>query len=219
MIILVAVLSTTLLLFTTASHADTPCDFKGVSVGDKMSPAQIMSALGVTNYKLNPKLPSFEENLPNIQKYGVLAAGEIRDWNIGPYCDDRLCTIPWGVSVGNSDNIPVSVYVAFHSGQITEIDVSFGQIYWDEILPLLDKKYGRNWKVERDPYMVLTDLETKRSSVVERITLNHKSGGVNTKTRDTCQIWATNYDVIFYHHDPLGQFHSVFVIKLVSKNF
>jgi len=218
-IILVAVLSTTLLLFTTASHADTPCDFKGVSVGDKMSPAQIMSALGVTNYKLNPKLPSFEENLPNIQKYGVLAAGEIRDWNIGPYCDDRLCTIPWGVSVGNSGDIPVSVYVAFHSGQITEIDVSFGQIYWDEILPLLDKKYGRNWKVERDPYMVLTDLETKQSSVVERTTLNHKSGGVNRKTRDTCQIWATNYDVIFYHHDPLGQFHSVFVIKLVSKNF
>jgi hypothetical protein len=217
--VLLAALNTTLLLFTAASNAATPCDFKGVSVGDKISPQQIMTAYGVAKYKMNPKLPSFEENLPNIQKYGVFAAGEIRDWNIGPYCDDRLCTIPWGVSVGNSDHIPVSVHVGFHSGQITEIDVSFGSLSWDEVLPLLDKKYGRNWKVERDPSMVLTDLETKQHLVVERITLNHRSGGVNTKTRDTCQIWATNYDVVFYHHDPLGQFHSVFVIKLVSKNF
>ena len=214
----IAALNTTLLLFTAASRADTPCDFKGVSVGDKMSAQQLMTAYGVAKYKMNPKLPSFEESLPDIQKYGVLAAGEIRDWNVGPYCDDKLCTIPWGVSIGNSD-MPVSVYVGFRSEQITEIDVSFSQIYWDEILRLLDKKYGRNWKVERDADVVLTDLETKKRLVAERITLNHRSGGVNAKTRDTCQIWATNYDVIFYHHDALGPFHSQFVIKLVSKNF
>lgn len=216
--ILLAVLNTTLLLFTTASHADTPCDFKGVSVGDKMSPAQIMSALGVTKYKMNPKRPSFEEMLPNIKKYGLVAAGEIEDWNIGPQCDDSSCRVPWGVTVGNSD-IPVSVFVGFRRRQIIEIDVSFAETYWDEILLLLDWKYGRHWEAERDPYMVITDLETKKNLVVERITLRHKRGGANTKTHDTCQIWATNYDVIFYHHDALGPFHSQFAIKLVSKNF
>jgi hypothetical protein len=32
------------LLFASPSHAETPCDFKGISVGDKMTPAEIMTA-------------------------------------------------------------------------------------------------------------------------------------------------------------------------------
>ena len=42
------------LLFASPLLAETPCDFKGISVGSKMSPAQLMSALGVTKYKTNP---------------------------------------------------------------------------------------------------------------------------------------------------------------------
>ena len=75
-----------------------------------------MSAYGVTKYKLNPKLPSFEEQLPNIRKYGISAAAEIRDWDISPHCDETCCKIPWGVSVGNT-NTPVSVFVAFREGK------------------------------------------------------------------------------------------------------
>ena len=41
--------------------ADAPCDFKGVSVGSKMSPAEIMSALGVAQYKMNPARWSFDK--------------------------------------------------------------------------------------------------------------------------------------------------------------
>ena len=43
------------LLFANPVLAETPCDFKGVSVGNKMSPAQIMSALGVTSRSFRQK--------------------------------------------------------------------------------------------------------------------------------------------------------------------
>ena len=33
--------------FASSSRAETPCDFKGISVGDKMAPAEIMAVLGV----------------------------------------------------------------------------------------------------------------------------------------------------------------------------
>ena len=38
------------LLFVCPALAETPCDFKGISVGSRMSPAEIMSALGVSQY-------------------------------------------------------------------------------------------------------------------------------------------------------------------------
>jgi hypothetical protein len=42
------------LFFATPLLAETPCDFKGVSVGSSMSPVEIMSALGVSQYETNP---------------------------------------------------------------------------------------------------------------------------------------------------------------------
>jgi hypothetical protein len=86
-------------------------------------------------------------------------------------------------------------------------------------VPILEKKYGPDWEVERDPNMVITDYETKKDTTLERITLTHKKGGKNPKTHDSCQIWAKNIDIVFQHHDAYGPFHSVFVIKLVSTNF
>ena len=173
--------------FTNTSHAETPCDFKGISVGDKTTSAEIMAALGVTKYKMNPKFPSWEESQPVIEKYGLAGSSELAEWDIGPYCDDASCRIPYGVNVGNN-NTPVNVFVSLSQSQITEIDVSFNAIYWDEILPILDKKYGHYWKVEHDPNVVITDIETKKSTMLERITLTHKRGGKNPKTHDTRQI-------------------------------
>lgn len=204
--------------FASFCYAETPCDFKGISVGDKMTATEIMAVLGVAKYKMNPKFPSWEERQPIVKKYGLSASAELAEWDIGPYCDETSCRIPYGVGVGN-DNTPVNVFISFRQGQVTEIDVSFGETYWEEILPILDKKYGPNWTVEHDPNMLITDLETKKYTKLERITLTSKKGGKNQKTHDRCQIWATNLDVVFQHHDPSGPFHSVFVIKLVSKNF
>jgi hypothetical protein len=66
-------------LFISPSLAETPCDFKNISVGNRMSPAEIMSALGVSRYKTNPPRP-FDMGLVN--KYGLMAAADIEEWNI-----------------------------------------------------------------------------------------------------------------------------------------
>ena len=127
------------LLFASPLLAETPCDFKGISVGSKMSPAQLMSALGVTKYKTNP--PPHSPSLALTEKYGFIAAGEIEDWEIGPYCSTTMCTVPSGVAVGNNDNIPVKVDISFHEHLITKIVISFSEIYWDEKLTIFDQKY------------------------------------------------------------------------------
>src|SRR5262249_35579707 len=140
--------------------AETPCDFKGISVGNKMSPAELMSALGVTQYKTNPTRPSLDQGKALIEKYGLIAAAEIEDWQIGPYCDNKICRVPYGIAVGNNNSIPVKADISFHEGLITEIVVSFGESFWDEMLPIFNQKYGANWTIERND-MPITNYETK----------------------------------------------------------
>jgi hypothetical protein len=199
--------------FTSPLLAETPCDFKGISVGNKMSPAELMSALGVIQYKTNP---GNKGSVALIEKYGLLPAGEIEDWKIGPYCTDEICRVPYGVTVGN--NIPVTVDVSFNQGRIIEIVVSFGEMYWGEMLPIFDEKYGADWTIERD-VMPIINYETKERRTVQRTILEHITKGTNLTTKDHCKIWATNFDIVFEHHDPLGPYHSQIVIQLISKNF
>jgi hypothetical protein len=204
-----------ILFFATPLLAETPCDFKGVSVGSRMSPAEIMSALGVSQYKTNPDQSG---DWALAQKYGMMAAGEIADWNIGPFCNDSKCNVPYGISVGLADSISVWVIVSFHDGQIIEIVVKFAYEAWDEVMPIIDQKYGDNWKVERGMTGV-TNLEDKKTLIVPLIHKEHITNGINPSTKDRCKIWATNIDMVFEHHDAFGPYHSEFVIHLISKNF
>jgi hypothetical protein len=206
------------LLFTSPLLAETPCDLKGISVGSKMSPAELMSALGVAQYKTNPARRSFNQVKALAEKYGLIAATEIEDWEIGPYCDNKICRVPYGVAVGNNNSIPVKVDVSFHEGLITEIVVSFSETYWDEMLPIFDQKYGADWTIERND-MPITNYETKEARRVQTIFLQHVSKGTNLSTKDHCQISAINFDMVFEHHDAFGPYHSNIVIKLISKNF
>jgi hypothetical protein len=203
------------LLLTSPALAETPCDFKGVSVGSRMSPAEIMSGLGVSQYKTDPSQPS---DMALVQKCGLIAAADINEWNIGPFCDERHCVVPYGVRVGNANGIPVKAIVSFHAGQIIEIVVQFGETFWEEVMPIIDQKYGGNWKVEHED-MAVMNYENKKSQMVQRTYIEHITNGTNPSTKDRCKIWATNYDVVFEHHDAFGPYHSEIVIQLISKNF
>jgi hypothetical protein len=120
------------LCFAGAVRADPPCDFKGIAVGDKMTPTKIMAALGVEKYKTNPQKPSFEATMELGKRYSMMIASEMEDWDIGPYCDDTSCEIPYGVVVGNS--IPVWVAITFDVNHIIGgIDVMFSTLNWNDI--------------------------------------------------------------------------------------
>jgi hypothetical protein len=141
------------LLFASPLLAETACDFKGISIGNKMSQAQIMSALGVTHYKTNPA--PRPQSLALTEKYEFMAAGEIEDSEIGPYCSTTMCTVPFGVVVETSHSNPVRVDISFDKGLITKVIVSFSETYWDEMLSIFDQKYGANWTTARSDMPIM----------------------------------------------------------------
>ena len=197
--------------------AEVPCDFKGISVGDKLAPAQIMAKLGVSKFKYIPHRLSSDSEAELIAKYGWTGAAEIQDWYIGPYCDSNTCKVP-GVNVGI--NIDSSIFVLFDRAtrQVQAVDVAVNSSNWDDLVSILKNKYGPAWRVDESD-MEIANLQTKRRTSVHRYEMTHTIGGVNKKTGDRCELSAINYDIIFEHGDPLGLYHSVFEIKLVSKNF
>jgi hypothetical protein len=209
-----------------AANAAAPCDFKGLSVGDKATPREIMKHLGIDKFKSGPDKETqaehdaaFDALMKRADIVGSSNATEERDLKRGPYCDSDYCQIPYGVSVGNSSNpIGVGVFVGFDkSGMVEEIDVSYDWLNWDEVLELLNNKYGDNWRVENDP-MPITNFETKKTVTVTRTTLTHRTLGQNAKTGDKCSLTASSHDIIFEHSLP-PMYKSYFAIKLISKNF
>ena len=209
-----------LLAFSTATFAEPSCDFKGVSVGDKMTTEEVMRAFGITSFKNNPDIRSRDDQTL-IDKFDIVAAAEIRDWNIGPYCrNDNIgtsCRIPFGVSIGNN-NTPVSVFIGFSDDKVSSIGVAFNQNNWDDVKDMVNLKFGRNYKLERIPISIY-DLPTKKFTSVVGENITYIEGGFNRKTNDRCRLLAQEFDLIYTHHDPLGPYHSILDIQLISKNF
>lgn len=200
-----------------AAHAATPCDFKGLSVGDTATPQEIMKHFGIANYVTKQPDDTYDEE--RARKVGSGNAVEESDWKRGPACDETSCGIPHGVSVGDEpDLIPVAVSVFFDStSRITAIDVSYDFSQWDEVLVLLNTKYGDNWDKEETPFRVI-NFDTKESQPAVASLLRHRNVGTNPNTSDTCSITAQSMDSVFQHTTPPA-YRSILEIKLISKNF
>jgi hypothetical protein len=110
-----------LFLFATVVRAQPPCDFKGIAVGNKMAPAEIMAALGVPKYKMNPP---HNVDWTEVENFGIIPASELEDWRIGSYCDENSCRVP-GLTIGD-DHIATNVFIhlIISHEEITEIGVS-----------------------------------------------------------------------------------------------
>lgn len=201
--------------FAAPAHAQVPCDFKGVSVGDKMTPEQLMGRFGISKFKVDSSRD--EIDWKEVEKYGITGAAERQDDKTGPYCREDYCKIPFGIAVGDN-NIAVKVFAALKEGVVYAIEVSYNTIFWNDLWDIITKKYGPTWDVERDT-MVVMDYETKKTDQFERVMATHKFGGVNPQTKDTCNLYATNIDIIFRHHDSLGMLHALFAIKRIPKDF
>ena len=56
-------------------------------------------------------------------------------------------------------------------------------------------------------------FETKKTTLLERISLNHITNGTNGSTKARCQIWATNLDIVFEHPGRSTFAASMYVAK------
>jgi hypothetical protein len=202
---------------TSQALAAPPCDFMGLSVGDKMTSQEIMSHFGIQTYKTNPDLNVMAR--PDMyEKYGLLGALEELKFEAGPYCEKDFCNIPYGITIGIDEPAKVAISFDSKTNIIQAIDIFSDENYWSDLKLILSKKYGVPWKIEKE-LMPIINFQTKKTIFVNRETITRASLGKNLKSGQTCEIWATQYDQIYIHPTPPAPMQSVVEIKLVSGNF
>ena len=188
-----------------------PCEFNGISIGDNLTKAQLMAKLGISKFKDRRM-----DGPPNINnedegKFGYGRASEIAEWKFGPYCAGDVCKIPYGVEF--SSKIPASVEVVFAKTDVTDIVVSFDASNWDLAVGKIVKKYGANWEFKSEPNIAVMGESGKVAKTVTRVTGFSRTGGVNTKTHDRCELTAQNYPSIYTNNVPFYAYQSSFVIS------
>lgn len=208
-----------LLLITNNVCAEiSSCDFKGISVGDKIEIPDAMKKLGVKNYRVNPARPDFQELEKKIQEHGLMGANEIVDNEIGAFCTDTACKIN-KTSIGN--DIPASVFILFNdkSKIIQAIEVTVNQSYWNDLIAIIKNKYKGTWTKDTSSIHI-ANYKSNKGRLFDREEYRLKTPAKNFKTNDSCQISAIEHDIIFEHPSSvLGLYHSVFDIELISNNF
>lgn len=208
-----------LLFITNNVYAAIPsCDFKGISVGDKIEIPDAMKKLGVKNYKMNPVRPNFQELEKKIEQHGLMGANEIVDNDIGAFCTDTVCKINQTI-IGN--NIPASVFILFNdkSKIIQAIEVTVNQSYWNDLITIVKNKYKGTWTKESSSIHI-ANYKTNKGSLLDREEYKLKTAAKNFKTNDSCEMSAIEHDIIFEHpSNHLGLYHSIFDIELISNNF
>ena len=195
--------------------AAAPCDFRGVSVGDKLTQKQLMAKLGIKHFRLNPRPDLWLPTKDDERRYGYLGAQDVARWRVGPFCLLDACYIPYGVEI--EAKVPAFVEIVYGGNDtITDIWVQFNSRYWEKVAPTLIQKYGLNWDAEKDHNFVIADEVTQKSVTVDRTVITNKSGGVNDKTKGHCEISAANYNAVFLPHSRLGPYRSFLGIDMIQ---
>jgi hypothetical protein len=207
-----------LLVAGSANAADALPEFRGIRLGSTMTEAQIMHALGADNFKVDPVMNIWTPELsPEVSKHGMNYMVEKVQWDIGPYCKSEgpkkfMCNNPFMLNVfgvGRNHGI-TGTQIFVENGTVHSIDVLFNSNDQEAFLEAIFDKYGKTgWKLEKDPFMVITDQESRSQITVERLTRSKKSHDYT--------IWTTNYDAIYTH--PVTSYQGIMEMKLVDRNF
>ena len=207
-----------LLVAGSSNAADALPEFRGIRLGSTMTQAQIMRALGADNFKVDPEINIWTSELsPEVTKHGMTYMVEKVEFDIGPYCKNEgpkkfMCNNPRMMNVfaeGRNHGIQ-GTEIFVENGVVHSIDVTFDSMDEDQFVEAIFDKYGNTgWKLEKDPNMVITNLEDKSTLKVERLT--------RTKKAHDYTIWMTNFDMIFTH--PFYMYHGIMEMKLVDRNF
>jgi hypothetical protein len=195
-----------------------PCDFKGIAVGDKMTPTDLMAKLGIAVFQNNPPIDPTDwatqrEKLK--REYGQQAADEILNDRKGNICQSGFidfCSIPNEITIGEGD-IPVSLFIDLKNSVITEIIVTFNAKYWNQIVSLIVSKFGPSWDIRKENIYIVDEI-TNKHATLSRTYMIGKSDGENVRTGDRCSLGAISIRSTYRHHNNLGEIQGNFEIKL-----
>jgi hypothetical protein len=207
-----------LLLVGTVKAAGALPEFRGIRLGSTMTQAQIMHALGADNFKVDPVIDIWTPELsPEVDKHEMTYMVEVKEDEIGPYCKNEgpkkfYCNNPHMMNVlgiGRDHGIRATE-IFVENGTVHTIDVIFDSLEEGQFVEAMYDKYGSvGWMLEKDPFMVITNLDDKSHIQVERLT--------RTKKSHEYTIMVTNYDIVFTH--PFTMYHGIMEIKLIDRNF
>jgi hypothetical protein len=207
-----------MLLVGIAKAGDALPEFRGIRLGSVMTQAQIMHALGADQFKVDPEIDIWtNDRKREVEKHGMTYVLEQVEFEIGPYCKNDgpkkfYCNNPRMQNVfgvGRDHGIR-GTEIFVENGIVHSIDVTFDSLDEGQFLEAIFDKYGKpGWKAEKDPYMVITNLENKSNIQVERHTF--------TKKTHDYTIMTTNYDMVFTH--PFDMYKGIMEIQLIDRNF
>jgi hypothetical protein len=207
-----------MLLVGVAKAGDALPEFRGIRLGSTMTQAQIMHALGADEFKVDPVIDIWSgERKGEVNKHGITYVVQQVEFEIGPYCQSDgpkkfHCNNPYMLNVlgvGHDHGIR-GTKIFVENGVVHSIDVTYESEEEEQFMEAIFDKYGKvGWKVERDPDMVITNLEDKSHIQVERLT--------RTKKTHDYTITTQNYDTVFTH--PFTTYQGIMEIKLIDRNF
>jgi hypothetical protein len=197
------------ILLAGAAHAQTadPWQYRGIHLGAKMTPDQIMHAIGVTKYSMDPKEDSiWDPKHRDDVKHGMQWALEKVEFDLGPNCktadaQNFNCVDPFPGArhdIGSDHGI-VKVWVFVKNGVVHAIDLNFDAVRADEFFDVMFRQFGKEGWVqgEGDTHIAITDLYVKKSLVVDRRILKKESAKYGA--------YVTDYDIVFTHYMPMYQ--------------
>lgn len=166
-----------------------PCGLGGITVGDRMTPEQIMKAFGVANYRTLPSPTAGQEFLQHMSVVGLDNAVEEQELERGANCTPGQCSIPFGLpTLDELASVKFDVTVAFdRSGIVKQINLSYALEASTAVQKALNTKFGDDWREERYQIRVL-DPRTGKSEPTTASILYHNEHGKNLKTGDSCTI-------------------------------
>lgn len=213
---------------TQAQQKD-PWEYHGIRLGTRMTQDQIMHALGAEKYAKNPKIDIWNcadkskegACAPDVEKYGMGAAVEKQEFDIGPFCDDKSsgnfdCVNPlMSASIANwlEKGHGVSrVLVFVRDDVVSSIDVFFDSVNAEDFFDVVHRKLGAaGWIVEHQQMTVGNETEPH-----DRMQVDRTIETLKTKTRSAMM---TDYDGVFTHNAATGPiYQGILEMKLLDQD-
>jgi hypothetical protein len=200
-----------LTVLASAAHAQVAdtWQYRGIHLGTKMTPDQIMHAIGVTQYATNPKEDSiWDPKHADDVKHGIQWAIDKVEFDVGPRCAvtdaqnfdcrDPIANLHPSTPGGDNHGI-VMVWVFVKNGVVHSIDLSFDSLLADAFFDVMFRQFGKaGWvQGQGETHIAITDMYDKTSIVVDRRILRKESSKYS--------VYVTDYDRVFTHYMPMYQ--------------